>query len=96
MNKISCKLTVNDANSSIYIEGLQDEKTIINYSGDINFTPLVSILTQKIDTETEIDLKHGNLDLIDAKPKLVVDTLVSIIESYNESIKSETIANTSL
>lgn len=48
MNTITCNIKVNELNKNIDISGLVDENIIIDYSDDIDFTELVTVLGKTI------------------------------------------------
>ena len=51
MENISCTSTIDSQNQKIILTGIQPENIQIDYSGDIDFTPLVTILAELIDFE---------------------------------------------
>jgi hypothetical protein len=84
----NCSIQVKEDEKRIIIEVLRQQISI-DYSGDIDFTELVSILTKLMDEPTEIVLQEFE-ESTDHKLKLVLDTLKGIFVSYNESIISMT------
>ena len=91
MTYINCSLSIKEDDSQIEIIGLAEEKLIIDISGDIDFTPLVSKLASLIDKEEEIDFNNTVESELADKSKLVVSTIENIFESYNISIKEEVV-----
>jgi hypothetical protein len=90
MESINCEIIVNQDDSLFEIAGLVQENIKIDYSEDIDFTPLVLILADFIDKETEITIKNNITEELSSKAKLVLGTLENIFESYNScSIKEE-------
>jgi hypothetical protein len=86
MDEITCNATIDIEDTNIVISGLTTTDIIINFSGDIDFTDLVSTLTEKIDECKKIIFKID--ENTDEKLKLIIETLNSIFDSYNESISS--------
>lgn len=87
MSNIECTGTIDVADNLIKIDTLDTEELVINFSSDIDFTNLVSILTKKIDTGNQIILNIEDPE--DEKIKLIVETLKSIFDAYNESLREE-------
>lgn len=84
MDEITCNGTIDTEDTKITISGIRTEDIEINCKEDIDFTNLVSILTETIDDEKKINF---NIDeQTDEKLMLIVETLKSIFDSYNESL----------
>jgi hypothetical protein len=86
MANLNCVLEINETESRISIKGLKEESFIIEYSGDVDFTPLVSLLTECMDNDANIDLADVDNKGLNEKTKLIIETIVSIIKSYNKCI----------
>ena len=72
---------------TVIISDLKNDAIEIDLSGDVDFTGLVSILSEFIDISTEIELKIKDEDTIeDEKLKLIVKTLKNIFDKYKMSI----------
>jgi len=89
MQNINCNLTIDKEKSLMILLGLNKDGLNIDYSGDIDFTPLITLLTEMIDQGIPIILIQGTNTDITEKEHLIVETLKSIIESYNLSIVTE-------
>lgn len=87
---INCTMSIDEDSQNIKIANLAEEDIILNYSNDINFTNLVSLLTDKIDISKEIILTF-NEEVNDEKTQLIINTITDIFNIYNESIKEEAI-----
>jgi hypothetical protein len=83
----NCSIQVKENEKIIIIDGLSQQVSV-DYSGDIDFTELVSILTEHIDELSEITLQEPK-ESTDHKLNLVLDVLKNIFISYNESISSQ-------
>jgi len=88
--EINCNLTINEEAHQIIISELSEENIEIDYSSDINFTYLVTILTEKIDEDKKINLSLEE-ETTDDKLKLVLNTIKEIIELYNDNLIDEEI-----
>ena len=87
MDEITCNGCIDTENKKIIISGINEKDIEINFNGDIDFTNLVSILTEKIDN---IKIINFIIDAqTDEKLILIVETLKSIFDSYNESISDD-------
>jgi len=82
---LNCTLTVDEDNKKAIIADLQEVDFEMDLVSDIDFTNLISILMDKIDTlqSVKIVLKEESSD---EKLKLITDTIKEIFEKYNESI----------
>lgn len=86
MEQINCTLTFTPNNSKASINGIDSNIFQIDYSRDIDLTPLVRLLSQKIEEGKKIELtysvdEHEQTD----KEKILFDTLKKIFCSYNQS-----------
>lgn len=85
MNVIKCNISINEADTSIEISGLEDDSIIIDYSDDIDFTILVTTLGKVIDQGKKIFVEKDNIPTgISDKLNLVLLTIDRIFESYNK------------
>lgn len=85
MDEISIKIEINNDISKVNIQGLPDNPLEIDFSGDVDFTELVSALTKLVDDSKRVVLEK--IDSVgDEKLKLIVETISSIFEKYNEAI----------
>lgn len=91
MEPITCTLTFNTDNSQVSIDGIDSNTFLINYSGDIDFTPLVILLSKKIEEEKKIELTcSADEESQTEKEKILLDTLKKIVYSYNSSFSAVT------
>lgn len=90
MKQINWLGTIKHDDNTIEIDDLTGEKIIINFNRDIDFSPLISNLTQKIDGNNNIalEIKLGEGENNDEKLKLIIETLKDIFNSFNESLKN--------
>lgn len=84
MDEIICNGSINTDGKKILIDGINSDNIEIDFDGDINFTNLVSILTEKIDDGRKI--KFTIEEQTDEKLMLIAKILKSIFDSYNESL----------
>jgi hypothetical protein len=82
---LNCILVVDEDNKKAIITGLQAEDFEIDFTSDIDFTDLVSILTEQIDTPRLIEL-NLEVEPTDEKLKLITDTIKEIFEIYSENL----------
>ncbi len=81
-------LKINHESNLILITGINSTAVSIDFSGDIDFTKLVSELTQSIDSKTILSPKGNNDTSDDSTLKLILDTIDSIFNEYNNTIAS--------
>ena len=86
MDELEVNATTNQDNNEITISGLKNN-IVLNYTDDIDFTELISKLTELIDEDKVI--KFSCLDAVDEKEKLILNTLNKIFEEYNNCLKTE-------
>ncbi|WP_373002048.1 hypothetical protein [Sulfurimonas sp.] len=87
--EINCSLTIDEEAYKITISELIENNIEIDYSSDIDFTYLVTILTEKIDEDKRINLPFDdeiNDEINDEKLLLVINTIKEIIEIYNVNL----------
>jgi len=82
---LNCTLTIDNETKKAKITNLRNDDVEIDFSSDVDFTNLVSILTEKIDSLQQINITFGE-EPLDDKVKLIVETIKEIFEKYNESI----------
>ena len=85
---LNCELTIDEERKKIIITNLQNENVEIDFSSDVDFTNLVSILTEKVDSLQQINITLSE-EPADEKVKLITDTIKEIFEKYNESITQD-------
>ena len=61
---------------------------MIDYSGDIDFTKLVAELTQSMDSKDLLTPNEDNDTSEENILVLIIETIESIIEEYNNSVRS--------
>lgn len=82
-------ITIDEPNELINLSGLTDNDLSIDYSSDIDFTELVQVLADMIDQEEDINVTCEEVDEEKDKLKVVVETVESIFNKYNESLSIE-------
>ena len=87
MSNIECSLVENDGVTNVSLVGLRDEELVVDCSGDVDFTQLVTVLSDRIDTGETIEFRSPETD--DEKTKLILETVKGIIGKFNESLTSE-------
>lgn len=88
MNTTEYSLKIDQEGKLINITGISSGAVLIDYSGDIDFTKLVSELTQSIDTKALLRPNDDNDTSEDNTLMLILDTIESIVEEYNNSVRS--------
>jgi len=83
--EINCSLTIDEQTHRITISELIENDIEIDYSSDIDFTNLVTVLTEKIDEDKKINLFFEE-EINDEKLQLVIDTIKDIIQIYNTNL----------
>ncbi|MBL7967395.1 MAG: hypothetical protein JNK09_10360 [Prolixibacteraceae bacterium] len=81
-------LKINSEANLIVITGITSNAISIDFSGDIDFTKLVSELTQSIDSKTLLAPKGNNDTSDESTLKLILETIESIIQEYNHTVAS--------
>lgn len=81
-------LKINSEANLIVITGITSNAISIGFSGDIDFTKLVSELTQSIDSKTLLAPKGNNDTSNESTLKLILETIESIIQEYNNTVAS--------
>jgi len=81
-------LKINSEANLIVITGITSNAISIDFSGDIDFTKLVSELTQSIDSKMILAPKGNNDASDESTLKLILETIESIIQEYNNTIES--------
>lgn len=85
MEKLKVNAIINPDNNEITIRGLKDD-ILLNYADDIDFTELISKLTELIDENKVINFPCLEVD--DEKEKLILNTINKIFEEYNNCLKT--------
>jgi len=88
MEELEVNAIINPDNNEITITGLKDN-IVLNYADDIDFTELISKLTELIDEDKVINFSCSEAD--DEKEKLILNTINQIFEEYNNCLKTEDI-----
>lgn len=86
MPEIILSLTFDKSSKIIFVSGLSAEDVKIDYSADIDFTPLVESLLESVASDNSFALQLTSTDNHDEKDKLVERTIVEIIAKYNEIV----------
>lgn len=81
-------LKINQEAKQILITGITSNSVAIDFSGDIDFTKLVSELTESLDDKALLSPSEGNDSSEESNLKLILETIVSIIEEYNKTVTS--------
>jgi hypothetical protein len=85
MDNIQCSVNIDDDQKIIFLKGLSATPLSINFSSDVDFTELVSVLTSLIDNSRKIEIASFE-PTSDEKLNLILETITSIIGKYNDSI----------
>lgn len=85
MDNILCSLNIDDEAKIISLQGVSTNPLTINFSSDVDFTELVSVLTGLIDNSKKIELAIFETTT-DEKLNLILETISGIIEKYNDAI----------
>lgn len=80
-------LTFDEENEVIKLNSISNSEVSIDYSGDVDFTELVSMLTKSLDNEDEISLTIPEIE--EEKLKMVIQTIQDIIDNYNIALNEE-------
>jgi hypothetical protein len=89
MSSLNCKLVIDNQNETFKLSGLGEHVFQINYTGDIDFTPLIMLLSELLDSGKNIVLIQDNLPVTTEKEQLIIETLNSIFASYNDNVTTE-------
>ena len=81
-------LKINHEGKIINVTGITANSILIDFSGDIDFTKLVSELTHSIDSKKQLIPNKDNDTSEDDTLKLVLTTIESIISEYNNTVKT--------
>ncbi|MBT3384185.1 MAG: hypothetical protein HN778_17950 [Prolixibacteraceae bacterium] len=79
-------LKISNESKLILITGITSNAISIDFSGDIDFTKLVSELTQSIDSKKLLIPKGDNDISEESTLKLILETIDSIIKEYNKTV----------
>lgn len=85
MDNIQCSVIIDDEGKIISLQGLSTNPLTINFSSDVDFTELVSVLTGLIDNSKKIEIASFE-PTSDEKLKLILETISGIIGKYNDAI----------
>ena len=80
------KLTINKDNEIIIITGVTENAISIDYSGDIDFTNLVSELTSFMDSKVLLSPNENNDTCDEGSLKIILETIEKIIDEFNSTI----------
>ncbi len=81
-------LKINHEGKIINVTGITANSILIDFSGDIDFTKLVSELTYSIDSKKQLIPNKDNDTSEDDTLKLALATIESIIGEYNNTVKT--------
>lgn len=84
--EIKCKLKFDQDNSKVFIEGLTGANLEIDYSGDIDLTNLIALLTKKIEGDDYISLEKDKEETLIGKEEILFNTLSKIVLSFNNAV----------
>lgn len=87
MDNIQCSVNINDEGTIISLQGLSTNPIAINFSSDVDFTELVSVLTVLIDNSRKIEIASFETPS-NEKLKLILETISGIIGKYNDAISA--------
>jgi archaellum biogenesis ATPase FlaH len=85
MGKINCSSTIDFETKQISILGLQESPLLINYSSDVDFTELVSVLSKLVDQKNLLIFTIEKAR-VDDKLNLIIETLETIFKSFNSKL----------
>lgn len=86
MEELTCIATTNQDDNEITISGLKDN-IALNYTDDIDFTELISKLTELIDEDKVLKFSWSESE--DKIANLILNTINEFFEEYNNSLTSE-------
>ena len=86
MPEVTLSLTFDEVSKVITISGLSAAVVRIDYSADIDFTPLVESLLDSVATDNSFILQSTSTENHDEKDKLIAKTITEIIAKYNEVV----------
>ena len=86
MEELTCIATTNQDDNEITISGLKDN-IALNYTDDIDFTELISKLTELIDDDKVLKFSWSESE--DKIANLILNTINEFFEEYNNSLISE-------
>lgn len=90
-------LSINEENKVINLTGISESAISIDYSGDVDFTRLVSGLASFMDNKLLLSPSSNNGNSDESSIMLILDTIKKIIDEYNleveEFINEELVAN---
>lgn len=91
MDEIEAQLKVDEDQSRLEIELNGNGSIFINYSSDVDFTPLVERLAELLATEKIVSTSKLVCKSEGEKLKLVLETVSAIVSKFNEvQVVSET------
>ncbi|PWE00014.1 hypothetical protein [Marinilabilia rubra] len=88
MNTIEYSLKIDSESKLINITGITSSPVTIDFSGDVDFTRLVTALTKLMDSRSLLSPKEDNDKGEDNTTQLILATIDSIVEEYNNTVKS--------
>lgn len=88
MEQVNTNISIEEGSKIINISGLGDEEVNIDYSGDVDFTELVSELTKCIDRDEQVNFSIPQ-GFENEKLIVVLNTIEDIFNKYNGIISEE-------
>lgn len=88
MNTNEYSLKIDNESKLISITGITSSAVSIDFSGDVDFTRLVTALTKSMDSKSLLSPKVDNDTSEDNTIKLILETIDSIIEEYNNTVQT--------
>ena len=82
MDIINGSLNIDPTTKKISITGLKKE-VVIDYNLDVDFTELISVLSEHVDNGKEISFSGIPTEFTDDKLKIVINTCNEILAQYN-------------
>ena len=79
-------LSINEENKIITITGITENAISIDYSGDVDFTRLVSGLASFLDKKVLLSPNENNEASDDGSLRLILEIIEKIIEEFNNSV----------
>ena len=85
MEVINGVLNIDETAKKITITGLKKE-VIVDYNLDVDFTEVVSVLSEHVDDGKEISFSGIPTEFTDDKLKIVINTCNEILSQYNINV----------
>ncbi len=84
MPERTCTIELNQTDKKITIAGINESLLEIDYTSDIDFTQLVKILAEQMDSGDNFNITENYTNSEDMKIVLIISTIKEILRKYNE------------